>query len=128
MHYRAIRKLDFTKNQRMKGVTFCFIFLITFFNTVPSKNYLVEVNDEKGSTNDKLFPASSDKNATIESFTANVTGNSIEIKGILDRTYHWHRYFLFLEINLCLTFKHVSHQSVSCFQFSIIFREKLLLI
>ena len=67
----------------MKGVTFCFIFLITFFNTVPSKNYLVEVNDEKGSTNDELFPASSDKNATIESFTANDAGNSIEIKGFL---------------------------------------------
>ena len=50
------------------------------------------------------------KNATIESFTANVAGNSIEIKGILDQTYHWHRHFLFLEINLCLTFKHVSHQ------------------
>ena len=51
----------------MKRITFCFIFFITFFNIVPSKKYLVEANNEKGSSSDELFPASSDEDATIES-------------------------------------------------------------
>ena len=63
----AIRKFEFTKNQRMKRITLCFIFFITFFNIVPSKKYLVEANNEKGSSSDELFPASSDEDATIES-------------------------------------------------------------
>ena len=50
----------------MKRITFCFIFLITFFNILPSKKYLVEVNNDKGSTTDELFPASSDEDATID--------------------------------------------------------------
>ena len=63
----AIRKFEFTKNQRMKRITLCFIFFITFFNIVPSKKYLVEFNNEKGSSSDELSPASSDEDATIKS-------------------------------------------------------------
>ena len=61
-----LENYHFTKSQRMKRITFCFIFLITFFNILPSKKYLVEVNNEKGSTTDELLPASSDEDATID--------------------------------------------------------------
>ena len=61
-----LENYHFTKSQRMKRITFCFIFLITFFNILPSKKYLVEVNNEKGNTTDELLPASSDEDATID--------------------------------------------------------------
>ena len=61
-----LENYHFTKSQKMKRITFCFIFLITFFNILPSKKYLVEVNNEKGNKTDELLPASSDEDATID--------------------------------------------------------------